>query len=94
MSKKLTNLVAFVLVLGLVGYAGASSSPVPPNGGEISENWVAMGWVPGATAVSFDVYLGDNYAHVEAGTGGTARGRVDTPTFIAGFFGTPYPNVL
>ncbi|UCE47386.1 MAG: LamG domain-containing protein, partial [Phycisphaerales bacterium] len=96
MCRKLVYLFPFVLVLALVGNATGqiATNPIPANGGEIDQNWVALGWVAGAGAVSHDVYLGDNFANVEDGTGGTFRGNVAVTTFLAGFPGTPYPEGL
>ena len=96
MCRKLIYLFSIVLMLGLVGNAAGqiATNPIPPNGGEIDMNWVALGWVAGAGAVSHDLYLGDNFADVDDGTGGTFRGNQTTETVLAGFPGSPYPEGL
>ncbi len=96
MCRKLIYLFSIVLLLGLAGNVSGqiATNPIPPNGGEIDTNWVALGWVAGAGAVSHNLYLGDNFADVDDGTGGTDRGNQATETALAGFPGTPYPEGL
>ncbi|MHC4593658.1 MAG: LamG domain-containing protein [Planctomycetota bacterium] len=96
MCRKLIYLFPFVLVLGLAGNAAGqiATNPIPANGGEIDQTWVALGWVAGAGAVSHDLYLGDNFADVDDGTGSTFRGNVAVTTFLVGFVGSPYPEGL
>ncbi|MFC1633348.1 hypothetical protein ACFL5Z_00790 [Planctomycetota bacterium] len=66
----------------------------PPDGSYHPDTWVTLTWSPGATAVSHDVYFGESYEDVEAGTGDTFRcNQVDT-SFLVGFAGFPYPDGL
>ncbi len=81
------------LMMGIGGY-GPASAPTPPDGAIQIETWVSLSWRPGDFAVSHDVYLGENFDDVNAGTGGTFRGNQPTPMFMAGFFGYPYPDGL
>jgi hypothetical protein len=68
--------------------------PSPANGVYIDDTWVSLIWVPGETAVSHDVYLGENFADVEAGTGDTFQGNQTLTEYTLGFPGFPYPDGL
>jgi len=96
MFKKLIYLTS-VLVLGLASEGWPKASAPAPDDGAIHEaTWVTLGWNPGEHAVSFDIYVGDNYDDVKNGTGGTFRGNLSRGIsfFIAGFPGYPYPDGL
>jgi len=69
-------------------------SPNPADGAIHEDTWVSLSWVAGSTAVSHDVYFGESYADVQAGTGGTFRGNQVSTFFVAGFPGFPYPDGL
>jgi hypothetical protein len=73
-----------------------ATRPNPADGSLHEQTWVTLGWSPGLSAVSHDVYLGDNFDEVndDDGTGATFRGNQDSTTFIAGFAGFPYPDGL
>ncbi|MHC4325396.1 MAG: PA14 domain-containing protein, partial [Planctomycetota bacterium] len=79
-----------------VGLPVIAYGPSPADGTIHSETWASMGWNPGHTAVSHDVYFGDNAADVEAGTGDTFQGNQDADSlyFVVGFPGYPYPDGL
>ena len=66
----------------------------PPDGSYHPDTWASLTWTPGATAVSHDVYFGENYEEVEAGTGDTFRGNHVDTSFLVGFAGFPYPDGL
>ncbi|MBN2594015.1 MAG: hypothetical protein JXA81_10945 [Sedimentisphaerales bacterium] len=55
---------------------------------------MTLSWQPSDLAVSFDIYVGENYDNVKYGTGETFRGNQTTMFFILGFPGYPYPNGL
>ena len=69
-------------------------SPDPADGSLHEDTWVTLSWSPGDYAVSHDVYLGDNFADVDAGIEDTFRGNQTDTFFIAGFPGFPYPDGL
>ncbi len=71
-----------------------ASEPTPADGGLLEDVWVNLGWSPGLSAVSHDVYFGENFDDVAAGTGDTFRGNQTSTMFIAGFAGFPYPEGL
>ena len=94
MSKKLIYLSS-VLVLSLAGEGWPkASNPNPRDGVIFKDTWVTLSWQPSDLAVSFDIYVGENYDNVKYGTGGTFRGNHSLIFFIVGFPGYPYPDGL
>jgi len=71
-----------------------ATGPNPKDGAVYTATWVSLGWQPGDFAVSHDVYIGDNFDDVDAGTGGTFQGNTTDTCFIAGFSGYPLPEGL
>ncbi len=71
-----------------------ASEPDPADGALIDDTWVNLMWSPGKSAVSHDVYLGENLADVEAGAESALQGNQASAMFIAGFSGMPYPEGL
>jgi len=69
-------------------------NPDPPDGVVLRDTWASMGWSEGTFAGSHDVYFGDNYDDVAAGTGDTFNGNQADPYLIVGFPGYPYPDGL
>jgi len=68
--------------------------PIPADGAVIWETWASMEWYPGVSAVSHDVFFGENLADVEAGTGDTLIGNQTESNFLVGFAENPYPEGL
>jgi len=85
-------------VLAVMRGGGAAyplaSRPVPADGGLHTDTWVSMSWSPGDSAVSHDVYFGENPEDVNNGLGDTFRGNQAATYFVAGFPGFPYPDGL
>ncbi|HUT44657.1 MAG TPA: LamG domain-containing protein, partial [Sedimentisphaerales bacterium] len=87
-------------ILGVMQGGGVSypfaSRPSPADGALHADTWVSLSWQPGGSAVSHDVYLGDNFDDVNDGLGDTFRGNqgLDSLYFVAGFIGYPYPDGL
>ncbi|MHC4631901.1 MAG: hypothetical protein ACYS9C_11620, partial [Planctomycetota bacterium] len=71
-----------------------ASNPSPANGAIIRDTWVSLNWSPGGFAASHDVYFGENFDDVDAGTGGTFRGNQPSNDFLVGLPGCPYPDGL
>ncbi len=71
-----------------------ASEPTPADGTLHHDTWVTLSWVPGAYAVSHDVYLGNNVDDVINGTGDTFRGNQTSTFYVAGFPGFAYPDGL
>ncbi|KPL20480.1 MAG: hypothetical protein AMJ75_11725, partial [Phycisphaerae bacterium SM1_79] len=51
--------------------------PVPATGSIYKETWASLEWQPGDFAVSHDVYFGESFADVDAGTGSTFQSNQD-----------------
>ncbi|HUV67257.1 MAG TPA: LamG domain-containing protein, partial [Sedimentisphaerales bacterium] len=68
--------------------------PDPADGGLHPNTWVSLAWKAGPSAVTHDVYLGDNFDDVNDGTGGTFVGSQTATSLLVGFPNYPYPNGL
>jgi hypothetical protein len=68
--------------------------PNPAEGEIYLDTWANLSWAPGATAVSHDVYFGENFDNVNDGTGDTLRGNVTNAFLVVGFPGFAYPEGL
>ena len=71
-----------------------ASGPSPADGAIHADTWVNLTWPYGETAVSFDVYFGENKDDVEAGAESTFLGNHKATFFVIGFPGFPYPDGL
>ncbi len=69
-------------------------NPSPADGAIVQQTWTSLVWSAGLRTVSHNVYLGDNFDDVNAGTGDTFRGNQASATFMAGFPGFAYPGGL
>ncbi|MCP4261443.1 MAG: hypothetical protein GY774_28665 [Planctomycetes bacterium] len=68
--------------------------PVPADGAIHPDTWVSLSWIPGASAVSHDLFFGENLDDVNDGTGDTFRGNQAAMFYVAGFPGFAYPDGL
>ena len=68
--------------------------PTPTDGALHTDTWANISWVPGAFAVSHDVYFGDNFDDVNAGAESTFVGNQTATFLVAGFPGFAYPEGL
>ncbi len=66
----------------------------PADGAVIGDTWVDLNWLSGASTDSHDVYFGENFDDVNAGTGGTFQGNQASNHFLVGLPGYPYPDGL
>jgi len=71
-----------------------ATAPNPADGALHEDTWATLTWLPGATAASHDVYLGENFADVEAGTSETFQGSQVGAFLVVGLPGYPYPDGL
>jgi hypothetical protein len=69
-------------------------APEPADGAIHGNTWVSLGWRAGDSAVSHDIYFGDNFDDVNNGVAGTFQGNQTTTTFTIGLPGGPYPDGL
>jgi len=73
-----------------------ASNPNPADGAFLADTWVSLGWSPGDSAASHDVYLGENFDDVfdAARDSVLYQGNQASTFFTAGFPGFPYPDGL
>jgi hypothetical protein len=69
-------------------------NPKPADSTFYEDTWVNLSWSPGESAISHDVYLGDNFDDVNNGAEGTFIGNQTAIFLVAGFPGFPYPDGL
>jgi len=85
-------------ILGIMAGGGAeypfAANPNPADGALHTDTWVSLSWRAGDSAVSHEVYLGDNFDDVNEGTGDAFRGNQANPYFVVGFPGFAYPDGL
>jgi hypothetical protein len=78
--------------------SGEALRPDPKDGDMIETTWVSTTWMPGAFAVSHDVYMGEDFDEVNEATVDSPlyRGNLtsNNNNFIVGFAGFPYPDGL
>ncbi|MDT8300625.1 MAG: LamG domain-containing protein [Sedimentisphaerales bacterium] len=68
--------------------------PTPADGILYMDKWVSFGWLPGNSAVSHDIYFGENFADVNNGSADTFLGNQTEEYFIAGLPDSPSPDGL
>ena len=68
--------------------------PDPANSSLYSGTWGTLSWSAGETAISHDVYVGENFDDVRNGTGDTFWGNQESTMLIIGFTGSPIPDGL
>jgi len=73
-----------------------ASRPSPADGAMHEDTWVNLSWSAGDSAVSHDVYFGENFGDVNDGTheSETFRGNQTSTYYVAGFPGFAYPDGL
>jgi len=85
--------ILFVMEEGGAGYPYAMG-PNPADGALLSDTWGNLSWTPGDSAVSHDVYIGDNFEDVNAGAEGTFQGNQTGTFIVVGFPGFAFPDGL
>ncbi|MHC4533891.1 MAG: hypothetical protein ACYS6K_08060, partial [Planctomycetota bacterium] len=68
--------------------------PEPKDGAYIADTWVNLSWRAGESAVTHDVYIGEDFDAVSDGAEGTFIGNQADTFIVAGFPGFPYPDGL
>ncbi|MBW7988825.1 MAG: hypothetical protein FVQ84_02215 [Planctomycetes bacterium] len=71
-----------------------ATAPDPEDGVLNLDTWANLSWKQGVSAVSHDVYIGDNAEDVGNGAEGTFAGNQAGTFIVAGFPGFPYPDGL
>ena len=62
-------------------------SPVPEDGSLYTDTWANLSWQAGDSAISHDVYMGENFDDVNNGTGDTFQVNQTGTFFLVGFIG-------
>ena len=65
-------------------------NPYPADGATHTDSWVTLSWSPGISAISHDVYFGDDRDNVDTGTGETFKGNQTETWFNVGSVRSPY----
>jgi len=88
------DLTCFCAVLS--GQILTATHPDPADRAIYTETWVTLGWTPGDTAVSHDIYVGESFDDVNSVIGGTVPVNQPTALFFIGLGmpGDPYPGGL
>ncbi|MBW7990497.1 MAG: hypothetical protein FVQ84_10835 [Planctomycetes bacterium] len=71
-----------------------AANPSPADGAIHGETWATLGWLAAPAAVSHDVYFGESFADVEAGSGDTFQVNQTATFFVIGFPGFAFPEGL
>jgi hypothetical protein len=72
----------------------AASEPEPANGATLTDTWTNLGWEPGNSAVTHDVYFGDNFDDVNNGIADTFMGNLSDSYLVVGVGGFAIPEGL
>ncbi|MFC1635368.1 PA14 domain-containing protein [Planctomycetota bacterium] len=80
----------------MLGIFPTAFSPSPADGAIHEDTWVTLSWMPGTSAVSHDVYLGEAFDDVNDAThdSDVFRGNQGSTFYVAGFPGFAYPEGL
>ncbi|MHC4587237.1 MAG: LamG domain-containing protein, partial [Planctomycetota bacterium] len=79
---------------GIAPSFNRADNPQPASGSLHFDVWANLSWSPGDTAVSHDVYFGDNFDDVNDGIESTFQGNQNMPFIIVGFPGFAFPDGL
>jgi len=92
-SHALTQVEIQTIMLGIFPTA---HSPSPADGAIHEDTWVTLSWQPGTSAVSHDVYFGEDFDVVDDAMrdSDVYRGNQVATFYIAGFPGYAYPEGL
>jgi hypothetical protein len=71
-----------------------SLAPDPGDGDYIKDTWVNISWRAGDSAVSHDVYIGENFDDVSTGAESTFLGNQASTFLVVGFPGFAFPDGL
>jgi hypothetical protein len=72
----------------------AAHNPSPEDGEIYTATWATLGWTPGATAATHEVYLSDSFEDVNDRTAAAFQGSQPAALLLVGFLGAPYPDGL
>ncbi len=78
----------------MLGIFPTAFSPTPKDGSLHPDTWANLSWEPGTSAITHDVYFGDNFDDVNAGAESAFLGNQAADFIVVGFPGFPYPDGL
>ncbi len=81
-----------VWAVAVLEASNKAANPNPADDAIHADTWVSLSWLATTSAVSHDVYFGESFADVEAGTGDTFQINQSTTFYVLGFPGFPYPD--
>jgi hypothetical protein len=79
---------------GSAGQIQTAYGPDPGDGDLLTQTWANLSWMPGPSAVTHDIYIGDNFDDVNEGAEGTFAGNQTDTFIVVGFPGFPIPDGL
>jgi hypothetical protein len=82
------------IMAGDTGQNQSAYGPDPADNALLTETWANLSWKPGPSAVSHDIYLGDNFEDVNNGAEGTFVGNEAGTFIVVGFPGFAVPDGL
>ncbi|MCP4607183.1 MAG: LamG domain-containing protein [Planctomycetes bacterium] len=82
------------IMSGGTGQNQSAYGPEPADNALLTETWVNLSWKPGPSAVSHDIYIGDNFDDVNDGAEGTFVGNEAGTFIVVGFPGFAVPDGL
>ncbi len=71
-----------------------ATKPDPEDGAVHADTWASLSWEPGISALTHDVYFGDNFDDVNNGAESTFQGNQAADFYVVGFPGFAYPDGL
>jgi len=83
-----------VWAVAVLEASNKAANPNPADGAIHGDTWATLSWLGATSAVSHDVYFGESFTDVDAGTGDTFQGNQTSMEYILGFPGFPYPEGL
>ncbi len=94
-----SNPYAFInaLVVSSTTPVTKARKPVPEDGAIVNSTALELGWQPGMTSISSNVYIGESYDDVNNATTANTdifRGNTEATSFAVGSAGNPYPTGL
>jgi len=82
------------IMAGGTGQNQSAYGPDPADNTLLTETWANLSWKPGSSAVTHNIYLGDNFDDVNNGAKGTFVGNEAGTFIVVGFPGFAVPDGL
>ncbi|MCP4257412.1 MAG: LamG domain-containing protein [Planctomycetes bacterium] len=82
------------IMAGGSGQNMSAYGPDPADNALLTQTWANLSWKPGPSAVTHDIYLGENFDDVNDGTEGTFVGNEAGTFIVVGFPGFAVPDGL